>query len=586
MPPVDDYRGNDRFEIIRRIGAGGMGVVYDAFDRERGMRVALKTLPQIHPQALYLFKNEFRSLAGVSHPNLVTLYELLNEGERWFFTMEFVEGVDFLHFVAPNSALEAGSAATMTLAAEVAPASPRHRFSPTVDYAALRDALAQVVTGLAALHAQEKVHRDVKPSNVLVTGQGRVVILDFGLVQDVSADPLSTTSGAGSAAYMSPEQAAGQPLHPATDWYSTGVMLHEVLTGELPRRGGPLSLEMLAPAAPPDLKNLCAALLQVDRTKRPGGREILAMLDQSPKAVQEPAEKLFVGRARELATLDQAFRRMRRGEAVVVSIEGASGLGKSALLRESAERFRDENATVLEGRCYEQESVPYKAIDNLIDRLTSYLGRLPEIEIAGLLPRDAGLLPDLFPVMAGLPEIAAAHVRGTIEPQEIRRRAFQAIRELFSRLGDRVPLVLIIDDLQWGDQDSANLLAEVLRQPDGPALLLIVAYRAGYAGRSPALDALLAALGTQKASRFHIELSPLEVEETQELVNLLLPGGRAANSSLIETIVRETQGNAFFIRELVHTAREEGIQRSVNLESAILGRVSHGLDAPHAQRLA
>ena len=93
-----DFRGTDRFAVVRRIGAGGMGVVYEAFDRERGLPVAVKTLPGADPAALLRFKNEFRALADVVHPNLVTLYELFAEREQWFFTMELVNGVSFLEF--------------------------------------------------------------------------------------------------------------------------------------------------------------------------------------------------------------------------------------------------------------------------------------------------------------------------------------------------------------------------------------------------------------------------------------------------------------------------------------------------------
>src|SRR5580704_19640200 len=94
---------SERFEIIRRIGEGGMGVVFEAHDRMRDARVALKTLPELKPQSLSRFKHEFRSLVNISHPNLVTLYELFAEQNTWFFTMEFIEGQDFLGALRPPS---------------------------------------------------------------------------------------------------------------------------------------------------------------------------------------------------------------------------------------------------------------------------------------------------------------------------------------------------------------------------------------------------------------------------------------------------------------------------------------------------
>src|SRR5215831_14883938 len=96
-----------RFEIERELGAGGMGVVYAAWDRERSMRVAIKTLAALTPDGLVLFKSEFRSLRDVHHANLVGLGELFNEGDRWFFTMELVNGVDFLSWVRPGGELDA-----------------------------------------------------------------------------------------------------------------------------------------------------------------------------------------------------------------------------------------------------------------------------------------------------------------------------------------------------------------------------------------------------------------------------------------------------------------------------------------------
>jgi tetratricopeptide (TPR) repeat protein len=427
------------------------------------------------------------------------------------------------------------------------------------------------------------------------------MILDFGLVQDFTpGDPRLTAAFGGSAAYMSPEQAAGKALTAASDWYSTGALLYECLTGTLPHGGQvfeilqqkqtvkPRPPQEIAPGIPDDLNDLCVALLDLDPAHRPDAPEILNHLRGGvpPAILREPAEKrLFIGRHAELATLHRALEKMRAGQAVVVNIQGESGLGKSALLREFLEQSRETGgATALIGRCYEQESVPYKAFDALIDGLTSHLLRLPEVESAALLPRDAALLLELFPVMGRLRTVLSARVRasGTLERQEIRRRAFQAVRELLSRLGDHVPLVLAIDDLQWGDRDSADLLAEILRQPDGPVLLLIVAYRGEYVERSLALRALLSTIESQRMERFHIDLPPLPGAEAHELAERLLTGARIQNPALLDTIVRESQGNAYFVRELVENAREERATEAVRLDSVILDRVRALPAAPKA----
>ena len=104
---VSEFQGTERFTIVRRLGAGGMGVVYEALDRERDARVALKTLQSRDPDSLLRFKHEFHSLADLHHPNLVTLGELFAEDPVWFFTMDLVDGTDLLEWVTPDQAVEA-----------------------------------------------------------------------------------------------------------------------------------------------------------------------------------------------------------------------------------------------------------------------------------------------------------------------------------------------------------------------------------------------------------------------------------------------------------------------------------------------
>ena len=199
------------YRIGRLIGRGGMGAVYEAQD-ERGEVVALKALRGCDPTALARFKHEFRALSDLVHPNLALLHSLVVADDQAFLTMERIDGVDFL--------------------AHVRAAPPEQRV------ARLRGALAQLVEGLAALHAAGKLHRDVKPSNVLVTGEGRVVILDFGLVEELMGPaPEPGDPVAGTPAYMAPELLTGGAPSAASDWYSVGVMLYEALTGSLPFTG-------------------------------------------------------------------------------------------------------------------------------------------------------------------------------------------------------------------------------------------------------------------------------------------------------------------------------------------------------------
>src|SRR5262245_747423 len=172
---LGDYR------LLGQLGQGGMGAVYEAIHQRLGNRVALKTLPTVNAEALHRFKREFRALADLNHPNLVGLHSLEAEGSQWFLTMDLIEGVTFAKHVRPGG---------------------------TLDEARLRSALAQLVSGVMALHGRHIIHRDLKPANVMVTAEGHVVILDFGLVLEVdsSGRDASSRNLAGTVLYMAPEQ--------------------------------------------------------------------------------------------------------------------------------------------------------------------------------------------------------------------------------------------------------------------------------------------------------------------------------------------------------------------------------------------
>jgi eukaryotic-like serine/threonine-protein kinase len=598
MPLADpeSFVGTDRFLVQRRLGAGSFGVVYDALDRERNTRVALKTLRVGTGRTLYRFKQEFRALADVSHPNLVSLYELLAEGEQWFFTMERIDGVTFLEHVRGGEADGGSSAFSSPTTPEVAACmrgesswseagfvaplptalAPGAPVTPIVGR--LRAALRQLAEGVCALHSAGKLHRDIKPSNVLVTAEGRVVVLDFGLIRELESGIAQTLDAVGTPAYMAPEQAAEQPLTEASDWYSVGVMLYESLTGALPFSGtafevlrrkqleDPVAPRTLVPDVPEDLSALCLALLHRRPARRPSGAQVLhrlRSLEAAPADVVPPAPlpptssaAPFVGRAEELARLREAYAVLRSGRAITVSVHGGSGMGKTALVRRFLDELRRERPApvILSGRCYERESVPYKAFDSVVDALSQYLRRLPPSDIQALLPHDVLALVRLFPVLRQVQGVTRARrtVLDIPDSQERRRRAFAALRELLVRLADRGPVVIVMDDLQWGDADSSALLENLMKPPDSPALLLIGCYRTEEATTSPLLALLLPLRESPPAAaldKMDLAVGELALDDARALASELL-GRESGTAARAEAIARESQGNPFLVDAL------------------------------------
>ena len=551
------FAGTARFQPLALIGRGNMGIVYRVHDRETGTEVALKTFSAPSADQLYRLKQEFRVLADIVHPGLVELYELFATEETSFFTMEYVEGVDFVEHV--------------------------RRDGGVVDVPRLVDAASQLAEGLAAVHAAGKLHRDVKRSNVLVTRVGRAVLLDFGLATALGLEGPShyAPSAAGTLAYMAPEVVWGQPPTPAADWYGFGVMLYEALTGRLPfsgpgllerRQARPPSVRSHDPELPESLAALVAELLDPDPAQRPEARQILQRLTGGParKSHELAANRAaFVGRSAELARLRQALTNVGGGATAVVHVVGPSGIGKSELLRHFLSSA-EADVLVLGGRCHPQEEVPYKAFDTLIDTLSRVLLSRLDTDAADLVPESGAALARLFPVLGRVPAFEKLEpISAEAEPHEIRRRGFGSLRELLARLSRRQRLVLWIDDLQWGDADSAALLRELLRPPDSPAMLVLLSYRSEHDTGLPFKELVDEKIAVARET---IELGPLELSETTELARRLCALQTEADRRVAE-IVAEARGNPFFLGELSRSLASGNPPVSLRLGTAISDRV-------------
>ncbi len=603
-----EFKGTDRFEVVGYLGEGGMGVVYEALDKQRNARVALKTLKATDPDLLLRFKTEFRALQDLEHANLVSLGELVAERGQWFFTMELIHGVDLRSYVRRQTTSDAPKPGTLLSARDMAgmdaAISARGTAVPAFDEARLRDALAQLTDGLAALHAANKVHRDIKPSNILVTSKGRVVVLDFGLVTEIRRDlRYSDHSLVGTTDYMSPEQGAGQPVASASDWYSVGVILYELLTGRLPFEGAPLEVLMEKqvaepmpprernPRVPPDLDRLCVALLSRQPGNRPTPSEIVRALRREPARIElvhdsrssRSFSRAFVGRDAEVAQLSEAFDVVRGGDAIAVVVEGPSGIGKSTLVRRFIGRMLADTpgAAVLAGRCYERETMAFKAFDGVIDELSQFMTRLPKVEAASIVPRNAAYLAQVFPVLRRVEAIARAQrPKGGLVSHELRNRAFTALRQLLRAVAEQRPLIVFIDDLQWADADSIALLSDVMHFPHPPPLCLLATIR------SEGLD-VLDRLRLDCTTR-RLAIDRLPRPEAVELATRLGRMAGVSDQGVVAQIAREADGHPLFIHELVRhieaTGRTSG-RDAVRLDDALWQRIER-LDEPARRVLA
>ncbi|AUX33510.1 MULTISPECIES: serine/threonine-protein kinase PknK [Sorangium] len=567
-PVGGPFDAGGRYVVREVLGSGAFGIVYRVLDRRWDQEVALKTLLDTTPEGRQWLKAEYRALRDIVHPNLVRLHELHIEGERCFFTMEVVPG---------------GLPFTDRLGLD--PKAPEEQQAAAIR--GICQAGLQLAEALATVHASGKSHRDVKPTNVLVSEEGHVTLLDFGMATPVSrARLLDTARGVvlGTLPYLAPEQYWDPKPLPASDWYSVGLVLYEALAGRLPfgddpseeidaKHRLPAPPSRLAPSVPPAVDRLVLGLLEPDPGRRMPAPEALAALREhaapredaeAPRArasrlpLAAEAELDFVAREAELGALRDAFAAAQQGQLVTVDVVGPSGMGKTVLVRRFLRDLEGAGPApplVLEARCHPYESIPYKAFDAAIDDLARYWVGLDEASAAALCPAEgAEALALLFPELRRVPVVDAKARSGAArgDPRALRQSGFAALRVVLAHAAARQPVVLWVDDAQWADADSVALVESVFGGEDPPHVALVLSRRpAGETPQPALLEAL--SMARSRGKSVEIELAPLGAGSAVALARAITARAGAGAEAVLE-IVEEAGGVPYLVAELAHFA--------------------------------
>ncbi|HLH19084.1 MAG TPA: BREX system ATP-binding domain-containing protein [Bryobacteraceae bacterium] len=571
-----------RYQIQGRLGEGGQKHVLLARDLRLDREVVLSVLkPGGDPASQQRLIREARALAALGdHPNIVTVFDIGEEAGCPYLVCQYVQGGSVADLLRASPA---GLPAERVLAIAIG-----------------------VCHALAYAHAAGIVHRDIKPANIWLTQDGSVKLGDFGLALRLnSAEVTMSRMLVGTATYISPEQATGDPAGPASDLYSLGVVLYELLTGRPPfisdnlvgvlwqhANAQPVAPSWHNPGIPPPLESLVLQLLAKNPAERPSSAAALAETltgiaggtrAPEPRAVP-PATPLsrmasgtFVGREAELEQVRTALHDALAGQSRLVFLVGEPGSGKTHTSEQAATYAQFRGFLVITGQCYEGEGAP--PFWPWVRILQGCLRHTPASALSAGLGSGAAALAEILPeirqAVAPLPPLAP------LEPAQARFRLFESVTTFLRNTARSQPLLVILDDLHWADAPSLLLLVFLARELRSERILLLGTFRDLDLGRRHPLSQALGDLARLQLGQ-KIALRGLTLADVGRFI--AISTGIEPPPRLVAAVHAQTEGNPFFVSETVKLLITEGRLRSSD-EPSLSGLLPEGVRDVIGRRL-
>src|SRR3954471_11939036 len=542
-----------RYRVRRVLGQGGRKRVYLSDDTATGTEVAVALFDTADVGAGIQARGRreadaMRKLGD--HPQVVTVLDTGEQDGNPFIVSRYMPGGDVEGLLAA-----AGGRLEVNRAVEI---------------------VSDVTRALEHAHSRGIVHRDLKPANVWIDDDGRARLGDFGLATTEARSRVSGGTLVGTVAYLPPEQALGEASSPSSDLYSLGALLYEMLTGQPPFPGDDavsiISQHLHADPVPPSRHNsdvpealdlAVLALLAKRPEDRPDGATearalIVSGLKERPGEedgrTSNPLESLaggvFVGRERELERLREAVDTALAGRGSLQLLVGEPRIGKTRASEELATYARVSGARVYWGRCREDEGAP--AYWPWVQAIRSYVRDADPVALAWQLGAGAAEVAQLVPEVAEKLDIEPA---GGSDSEEARFRLFDSVTSLLLGAARDRPLVVVLDDLHWADEPSLLLLRFAARELASSGLLILGTYRDVELGRHHPLARVLGEIsGIEGSGR--IPLRGLGVGAVERYIEMT--SGAPSPPALAEAVQEQTDGNPFFVGEVVRLLASEG----------------------------